>query len=205
MTNSDRHVNPERHPEFQDGQVTDPPHPATPERLDQAGGTHSAYGAGHPRLVMTGVEGGGPEYRLTREVTTIGSAPDNDIEVPGLLPHHARITHTDTDEYVLDSIGETTTSSAGEASPTDDAPKGARLRHGAGFAIRGVGFVFQREEYADHGRPFGGRGGGEGEKQPQQAPPPDYRPAHDAARAAERSTTAEAHPVDDDRPTREQQ
>lgn len=203
MTNSDRDVNRERHPDFQDGQIADPPHPAPPQHAEESGGTHGAYGAGHPHLVMTGVEGGGPAYPLTREETTIGSAPDNVIEVPGLLPHHARITHTQTDEYVLDSIGETTTSSAGEGSPTDDAPKGARLRHGSGFTIRGVGFVFQREEYADHGRPFGGRGGGEGAKQERQAPPPDYRPAHDAARAAERSTSAEAHPVADDRPTRE--
>lgn len=204
MQNSDRHVSRERHPDFADNQFTHPPHPAPPEDAEGGNGTHSSYGAGHPHLVMTGVEGGGAEFPLTGEVTTIGSAPDNDIELPGLLPHHARITHTETDEYVLDSIGETTTPSAGEASPTDDAPTGARLRHGSGFKIRELGFVFQRAEYADHGRPFGGRGGGEGEKQPQQAPPPDYRPVHEAARAAERSTHDGAPPVvDEERSPRE--
>lgn len=132
---------------------------------------------------MTGVESstGSPEFPLIREITTIGSAPDNDIVLEGLLPHHARISHTATDEYVLDSLEDTETSSAGEESPTDDAPTGARLRHGGIFVIRGYGFSFQRSEYADHGRPFGGREGGEFSRQSQQDPAPDYRRTHSEA------------------------
>jgi len=35
-------------------------------------------------------------------------------------------------------------------------------------------FTFARDEYADHGRPFGGREGGELADQPVQPPRPDY-------------------------------
>lgn len=154
---------------------------------DEGPTTHSAYGAGHPRLVMIGVEGSEEPrvFPLEGETTRIGSADDNEIVLEGLLPHHATITHTAADEYSLDSIGETQTSSAGEESPFDDAPKGALLRHGATFTIAGWGFSFQREEYADHGRPFGGREGGEFDAQSEQGPPPDYTGAHDRAQARE--------------------
>lgn len=129
---------------------------------------------------MIGVEepAGSPVYLLTHESMSLGSAPDCDIVLSGISPYHATITHTATDEYVLDSIGETNTSSPGEESPYDDAPSGARLRHGASFKIGEYAFSFQRDEYADHGRPFGGREGGEFERQPGQVPPPDYRKAH---------------------------
>ncbi|KAB1642254.1 FHA domain-containing protein [Gulosibacter chungangensis] len=171
----DAEVNPQRHPDISEH----PPH-ADPPHYGKGPTTHSEYGAGDPRIVMTGVESeeGPPVFHLIREVTTIGSAPDNDIVLMGLLPHHARISHTDTDEYVLDSLEDTKTSSAGEASPTDDAPTGARLRHGGIFVIRDYGFSFQRSEYADHGRPFGGRVGGELSRQPKQDEAPDYRDEH---------------------------
>jgi hypothetical protein len=35
-------------------------------------------------------------------------------------------------------------------------------------------FVYARDEYADHGRPYGGREGGEGTHQPRQPERPDY-------------------------------
>jgi len=45
--------------------------------------------------------------------------------------------------------------------------------------------TFMRDEYADHGRPFGGREGGEGAVQPAQGARPDYggeqRPGADRA------------------------
>ncbi|MGO1543887.1 MAG: hypothetical protein ACTHXA_06050 [Gulosibacter sp.] len=187
MTELDDGVNRQRHPDLPDLAHSDPPH------FGSGPTTHSAYGAGEPRLVMIGFERGedAPVFHLTREVTKIGSAPDNDVVLEGLLPHHATITHTDSDEYVLDSMGETETSSAGEESPYDDAPKGARLRHGGGFKIAGYSFAFQRREYADHGRPFGGRTGGEFSRQSRQESPPDYREAHTGAIDQERIADAQ--------------
>jgi hypothetical protein len=49
------------------------------------------------------------------------------------------------------------------------------LRTGAQFVLGPWRFVFMRAEFADHGRPYGGREGGEGEVQPDQPPRPDYR------------------------------
>lgn len=174
MTDHESSVNPQRHPDLPNTVHAEPPH------YGHGPTTHSKYGAGNPRLVMIGVEdpAGSPVFLLDQEETTLGSSPDCDIVLEGLLPHHATISHTETDEYVLDSLGQTETSSPGEESPFDDAPKGARLRHGAGFKIGHYAFAFQRQEYADHGRPFGGREGGELSRQSRQDPPPDYRHAH---------------------------
>jgi predicted GNAT family acetyltransferase len=41
--------------------------------------------------------------------------------------------------------------------------------------------VFARDEFADHGRPYGGRNGGEGAHQRRQAPRPDYAAQHPAS------------------------
>ncbi|MDJ1372240.1 FHA domain-containing protein [Gulosibacter molinativorax] len=188
MTDHDSGVNPRRHPDLPEIQHMEPPH------YGRGPTTHSKYGAGNPRLVMIGVEDAAERttYLLDREETTIGSGADCHIVLDGLLPHHATITHTDTDEYVLDSMGQTHTESPGEESPYDDAPKGSLLRHGSGFTIGDHSFAFQRSEYADHGRPFGGRSGGEGSRQSRQDPPPDYRPAHTDAIDQERIAKAMA-------------
>lgn len=177
MTDHESGVNPRRHPDLPIILHKEAPH------YGRGPTTHSTYGAGDPRIVMIGVEdpAGSPVYLIDREVITLGSSADCDVVLEGLLPHHATISHTETDEYVLDSQGETHTSTAGEESPFDDAPKGARLRHGSEFRIGAYAFSFQRAEYADHGRPFGGREGGEGSKQSRQDAPPDYRAAHTGA------------------------
>lgn len=154
--------------------------------------THAAYGAGRPRLVLTGRGAPDPEHEedfaLTREVTRIGSAADDDLVLPGLAPHHATITHTAADEYVLDTVGDTVSPSAGEGSPTDDRAHAALLRSGAAFSIGDWGFAFQRDEYADHGRPYGGREGGELSSQPEQPAAPDYSHPHARASVAENAT-----------------
>lgn len=181
----DSEVNEERHPtRGERAHTTTPKHGHGPT-------THSAYGAGNPHLVLIGIErdGPSPEFPLG-ELTRIGSSPDNEIVLEGLLPHHATIEHTEQDQYSLDSLGQTETGSAGEASPFEDAPKGALLRHGTRFKIADYTFTFQREEYADHGRPFGGREGGEFEKQPMQDAPPDYSREHERAAQNEREERA---------------
>ena len=48
------------------------------------------------------------------------------------------------------------------------------LRTGARFTLGKWELVFVRAEFADHGRPYGGRQGGEGTKQKPQPARPDY-------------------------------
>lgn len=137
--------------------------------------THDPNHGGNPRLVMAPPPhpypgDRAPVFRLTREVTTIGSAPDSDIRLPGLAPRHAEVRHDEWDEFVLvrlDAVGTTKAHGA----PTDE----ALLRTGTRVELGGWTMSFVREEYADHGRPYGGRIGGElGHQKPQ--PPRTPRP-----------------------------
>ena len=147
--------------------------------------THGGYGDGHPVLVLAVGEHGWsgerqPVFALDHEVTTIGSAPGSDIRLTGLAPLHARIVHDERDDYVLALLA------PGEApAATDDDPAGTPgpqpLRAGSTFRIGGCALTFLRAESADHGRPSGGRAGGEGEGHPSQGRRPDYRREHDEA------------------------
>lgn len=156
--------------------------------------THAGYGAGEPRIVVTANSEGpsereAPVFPLTAEVTRIGSDAGSEIVLAGLRAGHATITHSDEDEYVLDAAGDAGHGSAGEGSPYDDAVHGEVLRNGASFRLGGWTFVFQREEFADHGRPFGGREGGEFSWQHPQPPAPDYSGAHETARSESEPVT----------------
>jgi hypothetical protein len=94
-------------------------------------------------------------------VVGIGSAESSAIRLPGLAAQHAEISHDADDEYVL------------SAQATDVRVNGerilhARLRTGCRIQIGEHVLVFSREEHADHGRPYGGRIGGElGHQAPQ--------------------------------------
>ncbi|MBH0054405.1 hypothetical protein I6E74_09510 [Salinibacterium sp. SWN139] len=132
--------------------------------------THYTAGAGRPRLFfVVGSEnwnGQMPrEFELRSEVTTIGSSSAADLQLPGLEPIHAEIRHDDDDEYVLHAIGAV----GGGSRPLTGQDPGARtLRTGARMEMGEWRLGFFREEYADHGRPFGGRIGGEmGHQKPQ--------------------------------------
>lgn len=147
--------------------------------------THYAPGAGRPRLIfVVGSEnwnGQMPrEFDLLPGVTTIGSSPSADLQLPGLQPLHAEIRHDAQDEYVLFPLGAV----AGGARPIPgrDAD-GQVLRTGARIEMGPWRMGFFREEYADHGRPYGGRLGGElsyqrpqprrrGETPAETVPPP---------------------------------
>lgn len=84
-------------------------------------------------------------------------------------PVHATIVHDDRDEYVLTMHGE------GEMNAwSEDDTRTEILRTGARFTVAGWSLVFMRDEYADHGRPWGGREGGELSDQPPQPQRPDY-------------------------------
>jgi hypothetical protein len=107
---------------------------------------------------------------LTKKVTTIGSAQESDLVLPGARLTHAEIRHTPEDEYVLFAHGPVHTG----IDPTHTTAKGAEggvlLRSGAKIGIGNWRLAFFREEYADHGRPFGGRSGGEWSHQRPQPP-----------------------------------
>lgn len=152
--------------------------------------THDAWGAGDPHLRITR-DDDRSVHHLRDDVVRIGSAAGNELVLAGTDPVHATITHDERDEYVLTLHGD------GETSAASQDASGERtqiLRTGASFTIGEWQLVFGREESADHGRPYGGRLGGEYSDQPLQPSRPDYgsdeTPSTDAA--AEDPTTANA-------------
>ena len=128
--------------------------------------THAAWGAGHPRLLVTS-EQDRFVHEIDCELTHVGSADDSDVMLNGADPLHAKIMHDTADEYVLEMVGKGDTSHGPDAT----------LRTGAHFTAGPWRLVYARDEYADHGRPYGGRNGGEGAHQRRQQARPDY--AHD--------------------------
>ncbi|KIC67534.1 FHA domain-containing protein [Pseudarthrobacter phenanthrenivorans] len=120
--------------------------------------THYARGGGRPRLIFvqdaaTWTGQIPREVALTAEVTTIGSAPGSDVRLEGLDGLHAEIRHDEQDEYVLVPHG-AVSGSVPRTGPSV-------LRTGARIQMGQWCLAFFREEFADHGRPFGGRSGGE--------------------------------------------
>lgn len=148
--------------------------------INQPTTTHAEWGAGNPRLLISR-DDERFEHRLTEDVARIGSATGNELMLADADPMHATITHDDQDEYVLTLHGE------GEMNANPDADNLGHnseiLRTGARFTVGPWTLVFAREEFADHGRPYGGRIGGELSDQKPQPPRPDYsaqaRAVHD--------------------------
>lgn len=144
---------------------------ARPRRVT---GTNDPARAGSPRLVQV-TDMALPDTRRTiyslGDSVTIGSAEDCDIRLPGLEPHHCRVDHDEQDEFVAHAV--------------DGVIRihGARvaegiLRTGTRLEVGDHCLVFAREEYADHGRPYGGRIGGElGHQMPQPRRAGDDAPA----------------------------
>lgn len=126
--------------------------------------THYLPGSGRPRLIFAVQsgrwDGTAPrEFDLLPDVTVIGSADSADLRLEGLDALEARIEHTSDDEYVLYIDGED--ASATQPVLVDRASDGRILRTGALISLGPWRLAFFREEFADHGRPFGGRAGGE--------------------------------------------
>ena len=120
--------------------------------------THYARGGGRPRLIFVqdadSWTGQIPrEMDLTDDVTTIGSSPGSSLLLDGLEALHAEIMHDDQDEYILVPRGPVSGSVA-RSGPSV-------LRTGARIQMGQWCLAFFREEFADHGRPYGGRSGGE--------------------------------------------
>jgi hypothetical protein len=122
---------------------------------------------GHPRLVIaTGGHApiGSPEaagiqraFTLDGDVVTIGSADTQDVQLDGLEPEHGVMRRgTDADEWVYSDVRPST------GSRVDGVlSEGTGLHHGDRLELGAVTLVFQRDEDADHGRPDGGREGGD--------------------------------------------
>lgn len=132
--------------------------------------THAGWGAGHPRIVATN---GAERYvhELDCDLTHIGSSDDSDFNLPDTDALHAKILHDMNDEYVLTMVG------AGETS----FGRHEVLRTGAHFMAGPWQLVFARDEFAEHGRPYGGRRGGELAHQKPQRSRPDYATEHPAS------------------------
>lgn len=132
--------------------------------------THAAWGAGHPRIVATN-DAERYVHELDCDLTHIGSSDDSDFKLPGTDALHAKILHDTNDEYVLTMVGKGETSFG----------RHEVLRTGAHFMAGPWQLVFVRDEFAEHGRPYGGRRGGELAHQKPQAPRPDYGKEHPAS------------------------
>ncbi|MBT2496900.1 hypothetical protein J7E45_14905 [Microbacterium sp. ISL-59] len=137
------------------------------------GTTHAEWGAGNPRLRITR-DDERTEFALEADEVRIGSAEGNELRLPDTDPLHATITHDDRDEYVLTLHGEGEMNANAGADATHPGDDSETLRTGAHFTAGPWTLVFAREEFADHGRPYGGRAGGEYSDQPLQPPRPDY-------------------------------
>ncbi|MEP6762587.1 MAG: FHA domain-containing protein, partial [Sporichthyaceae bacterium] len=105
-------------------------------------------------------------YWLDAERTTIGSGPECDIVLAGLAPHHATVVHDEIDEFrVSPASADVVVRVHGER------VHGSRLlRTGSRVELGDLALGFYREEFADHGRPYGGRIGGEAGHQRPQPP-----------------------------------
>jgi len=128
--------------------------------------THDPDRGGHPRLVMAPREDRWPGDRqdvfpLHAELTTIGSSSGCDIRLDGLDALEAEVRHDAEDEFVLVPVGGATRLNG---AVVDEAV----LRTASRVQLGEWTLTFARDEHADHGRPYGGRVGGEvGYQRPQ--------------------------------------
>lgn len=144
--------------------------------------THAGWGAGDPRLLVSR-EDDRFVHHITTDIVRVGSADGNELQLADADPVHATITHDDRDEYELILHGEGEMNASSLTAETSDAERSEILRTGARFTAGPWTLVFSREEFADHGRPYGGREGGELDDQPPQPPRPDYTNRDDDPRA----------------------
>ncbi len=134
--------------------------------------THDPSRGGNPRLVMAPRPDPWPgdvqsTYPLRGGATTIGSDAGCDVVLPGLEPVHAEVRHDDRDEFVLVRRAGT-----GVLLVNGAPVMRALLRTATRIEMGSWTMSFYREEYADHGRPYGGRVGGEiGHQRPQPRQP----------------------------------
>ena len=136
--------------------------------------THDPQGGGSPRLLFPADSRLGLPSRvfyLKKGVTTIGSGTEADLLLEGLDALQAEVRRNDADEYVVVPHGEP------GAVRLNGAPlrQPQLLRTGSRLELGRWAMSYFRSEEADHGRPYGGRIGGElGYQRSQRTPV--YRP-----------------------------
>lgn len=135
--------------------------------------THAEWGAGHPRLLVSS-ENERFIHEITGDTVRIGSDAASELPLRDTDALHATIVHDERDEYVLTLHGPGEMNANPLADATAPGERTEILRTGARFTAGPWTLVFARDEYADHGRPFGGRQGGEYSDQPPQPARPDY-------------------------------
>ena len=130
--------------------------------------THDPDRGGYPRLVLAPGAHPGPEavrtvFHLSDRVL-VGSHPACDVVLDGLLPRHAEVVRTEEDEFLVRPLeGARDVRVHGAVVLTE-----ALLRTGTRVDVGPWTLTYAREEYADHGRPYAGRIGGElGHQKPQ--------------------------------------
>ncbi len=133
--------------------------------------THDPEGGGRPRLYFSGslnrLPGGQTREFFLRvgQVTTIGSDSGCHLQLDGLDPLHAEVRRDEWDEYWVISVGSTPVRVNGAT------VRKARMRTGTKVEMGRWTMSYFRSEHADHGRPYGGRIGGEaGHQIPQEMP-----------------------------------
>ncbi|MFC5678712.1 FHA domain-containing protein [Aeromicrobium endophyticum] len=136
--------------------------------------THDAVGGrGHPRLYLSDTSDPAVDRRvgvfaLPAEGVVIGSAAGSGLRLDGVDDVQAEIIRTDDDEYVLIArSSRVNTTVSGRQLPRQTLHTGSRIQLGTWR------LAYVRDEFADHGRPYGGRIGGELGRQRTQPKPPN--------------------------------
>ena len=106
-------------------------------------------------------------FFLRPGITVIGSGPEADLILDGLDECHAEVHRNTVDEYIFMRRGRSVSRVDGRLSGH------AILRTGNRINLGRWTLSYFREEFADHGRPHGGRvGGTHGYQKPQLTPRP---------------------------------
>lgn len=128
--------------------------------------THDPSRGGRPRLVLVDrLDARGRRVLHLRDGATIGAAATCDLQLAGLADVQVEIRHDAADELVLVHRGGALPSRVNGQPVREQI-----LRTGSRVDLADWVLVFAREEYADHGRPYGGRVGGEFGRQLPQPP-----------------------------------
>lgn len=130
---------------------------------EQGGNPRLIFAVGGTALMSPGSSVNPEEFPLVGETTVLGSDPGADLHLADVDQHQADIVHDEFDEYVF-----VHRSAAVPSQINGVAVERRTLQTGDRLEIGSWTLTFFREEFADHGRPFGGRQGGEGAVQEPQ-------------------------------------